>query len=150
MDFPLLLDPELEYISSETIDEKIIIYVQSKRIEVNCTYCQCPSTKVHMRYNKSFDDLPIQGRKVEIRIKNKNYFCLNPQCSHKTFAETFGCLHSKAKKTIRLENEILSLSMEMSSISAAKYLNQNIVGVSKSTICRLIEKKTSQSIKATL
>jgi len=43
----------------------------------------------------------------------------------------------KAKKTKRLENEILNLSLNLSSINASKYLSKKIPKVSKSTICNL-------------
>jgi len=32
---------------------------------VICPYCQQPPTKVHSKYEKSFQDLPIQGKKLE-------------------------------------------------------------------------------------
>lgn len=94
-----------------------------------------------MNYQKKFDNLPIQGKKVEINIKNKNYFCVNIKCPSKTFSKTFSRTNSYVKKTVRLEENILALSMEMSSVSAANYLNKQNISVSKSSICGRINKK---------
>jgi hypothetical protein len=41
--------------------------------------------------------LPIQGKKVEIVIRNRELRCDNPECGHKTFAESFDCLPFKGK-----------------------------------------------------
>ncbi|CAD5902963.1 hypothetical protein [Carnobacterium maltaromaticum] len=136
MTIPLFIDPDLEYLHSELINEKIVIHVKSKRTQFCCPQCKYPSDKAHMTYPKNFDDLPIQGKKVEMNIKNKNYFCVNIKCPSKTFSETFSCINSYAKKTVRLEENILALSMEMSSVSAANYLNKQNISLSKSSICR--------------
>ncbi|BFN03520.1 hypothetical protein [Clostridium tetani] len=68
-------------------------------------------------------------------------FCVSENCNHKTFAENFDLLMPKAKKTKRLENEILNLSLNLSSINASKYLSEKIAKISKSTICNLLKKE---------
>ena len=65
--------------------------------------CGVESNKVHSRYKKSFQDLPIQGKKVIIIIKNRNMFCINQDCKRYTFSEKFSFIDSKAKKTIRID-----------------------------------------------
>ena len=72
-------------------------------------------------------------------------FCNNPKCNHKTFAEKFEFIEPKGKKTNRLENEIISLSLNMSSITASKYLKRSIANVGKSTICNLLKKERSNN-----
>jgi hypothetical protein len=59
-----LLDENLEYISHEIDNDTIYITVMSIRDNVICPYCQQPSTKVHSKYEKSFQNLPIQGKNV--------------------------------------------------------------------------------------
>ncbi len=48
----------------------------------------------------------------------------------------------KAKKTTRVQEEILKVAMEMSSISASSYLRNHGIEVSKSVICELVKKTT--------
>jgi hypothetical protein len=67
------------------------------------------SDKVHSYYKKSFQDLPIQDHKVVVIIKNRKLFCNNPNCSKRTFAETFEILARNAKKSARLDNEIINI-----------------------------------------
>lgn len=140
-EFIKLLDKDLEYISHIIIKDTIYIYVASKRKEVQCPFCGHMSTQVHSTYERSFQDLPMQGKKVKIIIKNRKMFCNNPKCSHKTFAERFNWLADKSKKTKRLEDEIVRMSLNCSSTAAARFLSKNTVAVGKSTICNLLKKR---------
>ncbi|WP_294353230.1 transposase family protein [uncultured Clostridium sp.] len=84
-----MLDTSLEYISHELIDNTLYITVNSNKEELRCPNCGTLTNKVHSRYPKSFQDLPIQGKKVIILLKNRNMFCVNKYRSKYTFSETF-------------------------------------------------------------
>ena len=58
----------------------------------------------------------------------------------KTFAERFQFISDNAKRTKRLEDEILNISMNISSVAASKILRRNIANKLKSTICEMIKK----------
>lgn len=132
-----LLDNNLEYINHEIIVSTIYIEIISHRQVVKCSYCGEESDKVHPYYKKSFQDLPIQGYKVIVIINNRKMFCNNSNCSRKTFAETFDFLAPKAKKSSRLDNEIISISVNVSSLAAEQIIKNRIANVGKSTICNL-------------
>ena len=139
-EFIKLLDENLEYISHEIIDNTIYINVLSKNKECKCPYCGELSNKVHSKYKRTFQDLPIQDKKVQVILNNKKYFCYNTKCTRRTFAESFSCFQFKGKKTIRLEKQIFKIAANMSSIAAQNYLRENIANVRKSTICTLLKK----------
>lgn len=138
-----LLDHNLNYVSHELIEDTMYITVESNREKMRCPHCNRFSNKVHSRYKKSFKDLPIQGMKVVIVLINKKYFCKNVECDHTTFAETFDFIGKKAKKTKRLEKEIINLATNVSSVAASKFLRKNVVNVGKSTICELLKKNAN-------
>lgn len=140
-EFVKLLDENLEYVHHEFIEDTIYIYVISNRKEVVCPFCGKPSTKVHSHYKRSFQDLPLLGKKVVIVLDNRKMFCHNPECQNTTFAETFDFLSHKAKKTKRLEDEIVSISMNVSSLTASDILRNSVADVGKSTICNLLKKR---------
>lgn len=98
-EFIKLLDKNLNYVSHEIIDETIFIHVVSNRPKVVCPYCGKPSTKAHSRYRRGFQDLPMQGKKVQIILYNRKMFCDNSECKYATFAERFAFLPANAKKT---------------------------------------------------
>lgn len=140
-EFIKLLDRDLEYVSHTIIDDTIYIRVESLRKEMVCPFCGQPSSKTHSHYDRSFQDLPIQHKKVIIILSNRKMFCHNPECKHTTFAEKFSFLPAKAKKTNRLEDEIINLSMNVSSITASSILSTRVAKVGKSTICNLLKKR---------
>ncbi|WP_368488828.1 transposase family protein [Clostridium sp. BJN0013] len=84
--------------------------------------------------------MPIQGKRVKIIIRNRKTFCNNPECSHTTFAERFDWLANKSKKTKRLEDEIVHMSLNCSSTAAANFLSKNTAAVGKNTICNPLKK----------
>lgn len=140
-EFIKLLDKDLKYLNHEIIDDTIYIYIASTRSEVPCPFCGQISTKTHSTYERSFQDLPIQGKKVKMIIKNRKMFCNNQECSHTTFAERFVWLDNKSKKTQRLKDEIVHMSLNCSSTAAARFLKENTVAVGKSSICNLLKKR---------
>ena len=70
------LDPNLDYISHEIKDGKCYITVTSNRKEVTCPFCGWPSSRIHSTYNRTFQDLPVQGNKVFIIIRNRKFFVI--------------------------------------------------------------------------
>ena len=140
-----MLDENLAYVEHNIVGGHIVVLVESNRDEVACPYCGRSSARVHSTYERSFQDLPIQGKKVYVNIINRKYFCENRDCPNTTFAESFGCLKPKAKKSERLINEIMKISVEVSSVAASKMLKDGIADVSKSTICDML-KKNNRSI----
>ena len=142
-EFIKLLDTNLNYIKHEISDNICNITVESNRQEAKCPFCSVISTKVHSVYSRGFQDLPIQGKKVNVIIRNRKMLCKSPNCEHKTFAERFEFISKKAKKTKRLEDEIARLALNCSSIAASEILKRNVVDVGKSTICNLLKKRNS-------
>ena len=142
-EFIKLLCPSLEYIDHDMGQDLIHIYVRSNRSEVVCPYCGAIGRRIHSHYQRRFRDLPMQGKKVEIVLDNRKYFCDNPDCGHKTFAESFDCLPFKGKRSRRLTDSIIELSLNVSSVTAATMLRKGTADVGKSTICNLIKKGLS-------
>lgn len=66
-------------------------------------------------------------------------FCINKDCSKYTFSETFTFLDAKAKKTKRVIDEVIRVSLTQSSISASAYLSESIVSIRKSSICNYLK-----------
>jgi len=140
-----LIDENMRYEKHEIKNEILYIYVKSSREEVNCPNCGYASNNVHSRYSRHFRELPVQDMKVEIILSNRILFCKNKECSRTKFAETFGCLPYKAKRSKRLTAKIMEISLEMSSITASEILRNGIADVSKSTICNLYKKRNASN-----
>lgn len=70
-------------------------------------------------------------------------FCTNPDCGYKTFSEGFEFVEPKGRKTKRLLERILEVSIKLSSVDSARTLKREHIIVGKSTICELIKKNSN-------
>ena len=61
-----MLDENLCYISHIVEGDKMFVKVKSTLKETICPRCEIPSCKVHSRYTRKFQDLPIGGKKVSM------------------------------------------------------------------------------------
>jgi len=136
-----LLDKNLRLTAWEVNGDTIYIKAVSVKEEAVCPFCGQVSNKIHSTYIRTLQDLPIQGKKVILILLNKKYFCNNSKCRHKTFSERFSFFSDKAKMTKRLQEEIINLSINCSSVTASHLLRKNVAKVSKSTICNILKKR---------
>ena len=139
------LDANLDYLEHEITPDEAIIYVASNRKSCSCPYCGHTSMRVHSRYEKSFQDLPIMGKKTKVIIENRKFFCDNPDCAFTTFAERFDFLRQNGKKTKRLIGKIVDISLNTSSVAASRTLKDGVADAGKSAICNLLKKRYTTS-----
>ena len=98
-----MLSSEIKYITHEIRKDIIVIHVKSKKKEAQCPNCGRISDKVHSKYIRKLQDLPLQGKKVKLHISRNKYFCRNTECVKGAFAEKFAFFEDKATKTTRLQ-----------------------------------------------
>ena len=135
------LDKNLKYEKYEIIENTIIIYAKSAENSGKCPKCGEESTKVHSRNIRKIQDLPMAGKKVMTALERRKFFCVNPECSQKIYAEQFEFIGAKLWKTKRLQDEIMRVSLTQSALSASKYLRHSVANVGKSTICNMLKKR---------
>lgn len=135
------LNSEIIYLNHTIIKNKLMIYGKIERTQVSCPYCKMVSSHVHSTYKRTFLDLPVSIYETTIILTIQKFFCVNGNCSYTTFTSPLSFVKNHARKTKRLEDKILSLSLEISSKNASKQLKKEKIDISKSTICRWIKKK---------
>lgn len=102
-----------------------------------CPYCGCVSRKVHSKYIRHPNDMPVIGLPLRLHLEMRKFFCGNPDCQHKTFAEQPGNeTFWYRRRTRRCEVFVAKLSMSVSSISASSLLSFVGIPLSSSTILR--------------
>lgn len=140
-DYINMLGDNLLLLNIENDEDTIIFTIKSTNEEPICPYCGQKISRCHSIYSKTFDDLPLNNKRVILKVLNKKMFCDNANCKHKTFAETFNFVERKSKKTIRLKEYILDVSSTTSSILAQNLLRKNGIKIGKSTICTYLKKR---------
>lgn len=136
-----MLGNNLLLLNIENTEKTITFTIKSTNEEPICPYCGQKATRCHSIYPKTFDDLPLNNKRVTLKVLNRKMFCDNTKCEHKTFAETFDFIERKSKKTIRLKEYILDVSSTTSSILAQNLLRKNGIKIGKSTICTFLKKR---------
>jgi transposase len=65
-----------------------VLLVAAVRGDVGvCPACSKSSSRVHSRYRRTLTDAPVAGRLIRILLRVRRFFCDNPECGSKTFAE---------------------------------------------------------------
>ncbi len=85
---PLFPLPEgLEMTSISGTSEELLVSVTSHRASSPCPQCAMPSSAIHSSYQRHPRDLPSVGRPIRLVFTVRKFFCRNPDCSRKVFAE---------------------------------------------------------------
>ena len=85
---PLFPVPEgLEMTSISDTSEELLVRMTSHRASSPCPQCAMPSSAIHSSYQRHPRDLPCVGRPIRLVFTVRKFFCRNPNCSCKVFAE---------------------------------------------------------------
>lgn len=144
------LNQDYELVQYRIKDKEVVFHIQSSKKELACPFCGSKTTHVHSIYQREIQDLPIQDKQVILLVDTRKFFCYNPGCQHKTFAERHPFAAPKAKKTDRLVKNIIHTSTQLSSLNASRLLKSGNITVCKSSICSLLKKMPSIVDKASV
>ena len=134
------LDISLTIKEVKRIEKTIYISCEKITKECQCPYCGEVSDSVHSKYIRTLNDLPIQNNEVKLFLVTKKFFCLNSNCSHKTFGERFEFVEPKAVRTNRLNSHINTIGLRDNSMDAVRTLKDSGINVSSNTVLRIIKK----------
>ena len=108
-----------------------------------CPYCGTKSHHVHSRYTRTISDLSILGHRVMIIFESRKFFCTNPECRKKTFAEQPGDeIFRYRRRTRRCEMLVTQHGLKCSSETARKLLHAAGIAVSGDTVLRDLHRMT--------
>lgn len=144
------LNQDYELVQYRIKDKEVVFNIQSSKKELTCPFCGSKTMHVHSIYQREIQDLPLQDRQVILLVDTRKFFCYNPVCPHKTFAERHPFAAPKAKKTDRLVKNIIHTSTQLSSLNASRLLKSGNITACKSSICSLLKKMPSIVDKASV
>jgi len=125
------LDPNLRYIQHKIQNNIVKIYCETKPLKAR---------PVHSRKERVIKDIPYGDYKVELHLITKKYFNLDADAKTLTTAEEHSFLNSTKRRTKRLDDLILRLCSEMSTIGCERLIRESIADVSDTSILRLLKK----------
>lgn len=135
----LLGAPSLRINKFAIENDQVHIAVTSIQNQACCPFCSEPSASVHSSYLRHPQDLPWAAVPVVLHLTVKRFFCLNPACRKKTFAERFPDLVGwYQRRTKRVQEKQQRLSANTSARVAEFLLKGNQIGLSNTSINRLL------------
>jgi transposase len=67
--------------------DSVTIHASTDNPAPRCPCCEQPSSRVHGHYTRTLSDLPWGGVPVRLRVRVRKFFCDEPSCERKIFAE---------------------------------------------------------------
>jgi transposase len=136
----LLLNTDQFEIDSLVVEEnEIKVGVESTAHSARCPKCQQESSALHSHYVRYPRDLAWAEQPVVVELQVKRFFCHNPSCSKRTFAERFpDFVGWYARKTERVLRKQRRVGANVCAKIAEPLLVQDQIGVSDTTINRIV------------
>lgn len=117
----------------------IVLQVSSGQTEALCPGCTHRSQRVHSHYTRTVADLPWAEWPVYLNILVQRFFCDNPACRYKTFAERFAEVVARyARRTLRLATRQQRTAYALGGEAGAKLAPHLTIPTSGDTLLRLI------------
>ena len=113
----------LHLVAIEADAHGVTIVVRARNPTARCPDCGGVATKVHSRYLRSPIDLPWQGVTARLRLHTRRWFCPDPACSRRVFAERLsGVVEPHARRTTRLSEVVEAVAFAVGGEAGARVL----------------------------
>lgn len=104
-----------------------------------CPACDHPSARVHSRYLRLIQDLPIADRPVRLLLRVRRFFCDDAACPKRTFAERLPALVPyRARRTPRLSSALRAIGFATGGAAGARLAARLHLRASRQTLLRLL------------
>ncbi len=106
-----------------------------------CPGCGHPSSRRHSSYPRRLEDLPWQGRRVQIEVQVRRLRCGRPGCAHRVFAERLPAVAGPyAQRTARLGSLQHHIGLALGGKAGARLAERIGSPVSGATLLRLVRR----------
>jgi len=146
---PLAVDDAYWHVTLAEVERagSLVLHLEPTRSAVPCPSCGHLSARRHSRYQRRPLDLPWRGVAVRLRIQTRRFFCDEPDCPRKVFAERFPArLPAFARRTERATDLLISIVQRTSAEAGARPAHAAGVPVSPDTLLRLVRQLGQQPV----
>jgi transposase len=137
-----LLFPHLDGLQVEKVEDAgngVLITARSRAAEAACHRCGLSSAQVNSRYLRRLQDLAAGGRAVMIDLEVRRFFCGNPECELRTFAEQVPAVTQRhQRRTPLLRSQLEAIALALAGRAGARLARALGTEVSRTTLIRLI------------
>jgi transposase len=135
--FPYLADLQVDKV--EDLGNAVLITARSGTGDAPCHRCGLSSARVNSRYRRLVHDLAAGGRAVTIDLEVRRFFCGNPECELRTFAEQVPAVTRRHQRRTPLLGSLLeAVALALAGRAGARLAGALGIEVSRSTLIRMI------------
>jgi hypothetical protein len=117
----------------------LLVTARARAPEASCPKCGTMSGRVHSRYARTLADAAAGGRPVVIALAVRRFFCADPDCPRKTFAEQVDGLTTRyARKTPLLAGMLGSIAVALAGRAGSRLASGLGVPASRQVLLRLV------------
>jgi len=119
----------------------IAVRARTRDVPVACSECGTETARVHGYHERTAADVPVDGRRVQVRVRARRLRCAAPGCSRQTFREQVpGVLERYQRRTARLTGQVSAVARELAGRASARLLPALGIAASRHAMLRVLLK----------
>jgi transposase len=122
-------------------DDVIVVRARTRDGAVACPGCGTETARVHGYHDRTAADVPVDGRRVQVRVRARRLRCAVPGCPRQTFREQVpGVLDRYQRRTARLTVQVSAVARELAGRASVRLLPALGISASRHTMLRVLLK----------
>lgn len=123
----------------EDAGDVVVVRASTKGDAVACPVCGTLTGRVHAFHERVPADVPIDGRRVLVRLRIRRMRCPVTECVRRTFREQVpGLIERHQRRTVRLGDQVRSVVRELAGRASARLLPSLWIAVGRDTAVRVL------------
>ncbi|MFL4909334.1 ISL3 family transposase [Streptomyces sp. MMS24-I2-30] len=118
--------------------EGIVVRARTPQSTAVCPMCGASSGRVHGYHWRTVADVPVDGRRVVIRVRVRRLVCPTRGCRHTFREQVPGVLERYQRRTARLNRQVKAVVKELAGRAGARLLARLAMGLSRHTALRAL------------
>jgi len=123
----------------EDTGDTIVVRARTRDEPAACPGCGTETARVHGYHQRTPADVPVDGRRVLVKVKARRMRCPVLGCAVQTFREQVpGVLERYQRRTARLNGQVSAAVRELAGRAGSRLLSALGIGVSRHTALRAL------------
>jgi len=107
----------------EDAGDVIVVRASTRGGAVECPECGTLTRRVHAFHERAPADVPVDGRRVLVRVRVRRMRCRSSGCARQSFREQVpGLLERHRRRTVRLTGQLRGVVRELAGRASARLL----------------------------
>ncbi|MFD5521557.1 ISL3 family transposase [Streptomyces sp. NPDC127066] len=118
--------------------ERIVVRARTPWKTAVCPVCGASSGRVHSYHWRTVADVPVDGRRVMVRVRVRRLVCPTRGCRHTFREQVPGVLERYQRRTTRLTRQVKAVVKELAGRAGSRLLVILAVSLSRHTALRVL------------